>query len=69
MRGNGVTTPIYKARKFRCTSVGGSRGARSDIRLVFAYYEKYDKVIYLEIYKKNKQSNHNVERIIKYFKG
>ncbi len=61
----GVNTPIYKARKFRCKSMGG--GARSGVRLVFAYIKEDDKVFYIEIYKKNRKSNHDEKRIVKYF--
>lgn len=62
----GVKTPIYKARKVRCKGLG--KGARSGLRIVFAYYNNVDLLVYVEIYHKNKQSNHDENRIIRHFK-
>ncbi len=62
----GVTIPTYKARKFRCKYLGG--GSRSGIRVILAYIAEIDKVIYIEIYKKGSQSNHDENRILRHFR-
>ena len=66
--GNDVKIPIYKVRKFRCREIR-NKGARSGIRVIYAYIIELDKIIFLEIYKKGKKTNHNIKRIIDYFKG
>lgn len=64
--GAGVSLPIYKVRHFRCASLKG-KGSRSGIRVIYAFKEDEDKIIFIEMYHKNDQSNHNRERILMYF--
>lgn len=63
----GISICVYKARKFRVRSM--NLGSNSGVRIIFVYFKEQDKFIYVEIYKKNVQENHNENRIIKYFKG
>ena len=46
----GITNPkIYKAKKFACRSLKG-KGVQSGIRVIYAYFEKEDKIELIEIY-------------------
>lgn len=58
---------IYKAKKFACKSLKGT-GSRSGIRVIYAYYEKEDKIEFIEIYYKGDKKNEDRERIVKYYK-
>jgi hypothetical protein len=64
----GIDYPkLYKARKFACKSLKG-RGVASGIRTTYAYYEKEDKIEFIEIYYKGDKENEDRERILKYYK-
>jgi mRNA-degrading endonuclease RelE of RelBE toxin-antitoxin system len=54
---------IYKVRKFACRSLKG-RGANSDLRLIYAYFEQNDRLELIEIYFKGDKENEDKERII-----
>ena len=54
---------IYKVRKFACKSIKG-RGANSGLRLVYAYFEKNDRLELIEIYFKGDKENEDRKRII-----
>jgi len=58
---------IYKAKKFACKSLKG-KGANSDIRIIYAYYEKEDIIEFVEIYYKGDKKNEDRQRILKYYK-
>jgi mRNA-degrading endonuclease RelE of RelBE toxin-antitoxin system len=63
-----ITYPkIYKAKKFTCKSLKG-RGAKSGVRIIYAYYENENIIELIEIYFKGKQTNENRERIIEHYK-
>ncbi|MBO8132191.1 MAG: hypothetical protein H0Z29_11920 [Candidatus Marinimicrobia bacterium] len=57
---------IYKAKKFACRSLKG-RGAKSGIRIIYAYYEDKDKIEFIEIYYKGDKENEDKERILRYY--
>lgn len=57
--------PVYKARKFACRSLKGN-GAKSGIRVIYAYYEEEDRIDFIQIYYKGDQTNHDIERINQY---
>ncbi len=63
-----VKTPIYKLKKFRSLDCMG-KGSRSGFRIIYAHIieEDDDKIIFIEIYHKNNQSNHDKDRILRYF--
>jgi hypothetical protein len=66
--GLGMENPkTYKAKKFACRSLKG-KGVQSGIRVIYAYYEKEDKVELIEIYYKGDKENEDRERILKYYK-
>jgi mRNA-degrading endonuclease RelE of RelBE toxin-antitoxin system len=58
---------FWKIKKFACKSLKG-RGARSGIRIIYAFYPKENKVVFLEIYFKGKKENEDKERIKDYLK-
>ena len=61
--GLGIEYPkIFKVRKFACRSLKGT-GSRSGIRIIYAYYEKEDKIEFIEIYYKGDKEKENRKRI------
>lgn len=54
--------PIYKSRKFACRALKG-RGARSGIRIIYAYLVENDEINFIEIYSKTDKENEDRERI------
>ena len=65
--GNTKELQFYKIRKFACKSLKGC-GARSGIRVVYAFSPAFSKVVFLEIYFKAKQENENRQRITDFIK-
>ncbi len=66
--GLGISCPkIYKAKKFACKSLKG-KGAKSGIRIIYAYYEKEDIIELIEIYFKGDKTNEDKSRIIGLYK-
>ncbi len=53
---------VYKAKKFACKALKG-KGARSGIRVVYAYIPENDEIYLIEIYSKSDKENENRERI------
>lgn len=65
--GLGIEYPkIFKVRKFACRSLKGT-GSRSGIRIIYAYYEKEDKIEFIEIYYKGDKEKEDKKRIKKYY--
>ena len=60
--GNTDELKFYKIKKFQCKSLKG-RGAKSGIRVIYAYFPAKQKIVFLEIYFKAKQENKNRQRI------
>ncbi|KPK73164.1 hypothetical protein AMJ87_02545 [candidate division WOR_3 bacterium SM23_60] len=58
---------IYKAKKFACRSLKGT-GSHSGIRVVYAYFQKEDRIVLLEIYYKGDKKNEDRRRIRRYCK-
>jgi mRNA-degrading endonuclease RelE of RelBE toxin-antitoxin system len=66
--GLGIGYPkIYKVTKFTCKALKG-RGAKSGIRVIYAYYPDLDKVEFVEMYFKADQENEDRSRIHKLYK-
>ena len=59
---------IYKARRFACKSLKG-KGARSGMRIIYAYYEENDIIEFIEIYHKAQKANEDRDRIIEHYKN
>jgi hypothetical protein len=58
---------FYKVKKFACKSLKGT-GAKSGIRLIYAYFAEEDRIELIEIYYKGDKENENRERLKDYFK-
>lgn len=58
---------IYKAKKFACRSLPG-KGVYSGIRVIYSYYQEFDKIELIEIYYKGDKENEDRERILRYYK-
>ncbi|MBI5360676.1 MAG: hypothetical protein HZA48_08865 [Planctomycetes bacterium] len=66
IQGMDIENPrIYKAKKFACRSLKG-KGARSGIRVIYAYFEDADKIELIEIYYKGDKENEDENRLVAY---
>lgn len=65
----GISSPkIFKAKKFACKSLKG-KGAQSGIRVIYAYRDEEDWIVFVEIYYKGDKESEDRERIKSYFRG
>lgn len=53
---------ICKIKKFACKALKG-KGVKSGIRVIYAYFQDTEKVIFIEIYYKGDKNNEDRERI------
>ncbi len=60
------TTCVIKVKKIACDNLKG-RGVNSGLRLVYAYFEKERKIVFVELYHKNDKENEDRQRIIDNF--
>jgi len=58
---------IIKIKKMACKSLKG-RGVNSGLRLIYAYFEKEEKIVFIELYHKNDKENEDKQRILENFK-
>jgi hypothetical protein len=63
----GLETCVIKVKKIACKALKG-RGVNSGLRLIYAHFEKENKIIFIELYHKNDKENENKQRILKNFK-
>lgn len=63
----GLKTCIIKVKKIACKALKG-RGVNSGLRLVYAHFQKEEKIIFIELYHKNDKENEDRQRIIDNFK-
>jgi len=69
LRDLGFKVPqVYKARKFACRSLPG-KGARTGIRVIYAYFKAEDRIELIEIYYKGDKKDEDKERILRHYKG
>lgn len=66
--GNTAELKFFKVKKFQCKALKG-RGAKSGIRLIYAYFPAKKKFVFIEIYYKSDQVNENKQRIIDFIKN
>jgi mRNA-degrading endonuclease YafQ of YafQ-DinJ toxin-antitoxin module len=62
----GLETCVIKVKKIACKALKG-RGVNSGLRLIYAYFEEEQKIIFIELYHKNDKENEDRERILKNF--
>jgi mRNA-degrading endonuclease YafQ of YafQ-DinJ toxin-antitoxin module len=58
---------IFKAKKFACRSLKG-KGAKSGIRVIYAYFDQEDVIELIEIYYKGEKENEDRNRILKHYR-
>ena len=64
----GISYPkILKAKKFACRSLKG-KGAKSGIRVIYAYFAQEDVIELIEIYYKGEKENEDRNRILKHYR-
>ena len=61
--GNTTELKFFKVKKFQCKNLKG-RGAKSGIRVIYAYFPNEQKIIFIEIFFKANQENENRQRIV-----
>lgn len=62
----GLTTCVIKVKKIACKSLKG-RGVNTGLRLIYAYFEEEQKIVFIELYHKNDKAIEDRERIFKFF--
>ncbi len=63
--GLGIEYPkIYKVKKFACRSLKGT-GSNGGIRIIYAYFDREDKIKFIENYFKGDKENEDRNRIKK----
>lgn len=65
--GLGIDTCVIKIKKIASKSFKG-KGVNSGFRIVYAHFEKEDKIIMIELYHKSNKVNEDKERILNHFK-
>ena len=63
----GLESCIIKVKKIACKALKG-RGVNSGLRLIYAHFEKEQKITFIELYHKNNKENEDRQRIINNFK-
>lgn len=63
----GIETCVIKIKKIACKSLKG-RGVNSGFRLIYAYFEEQQKIIFIELYHKKNKENEDRKRIVDNFK-
>jgi len=63
----GLRTCIIKVKKIACKALKG-RGVNSGFRLIYAHFEKEQKITFIELYHKKDKENEDRERIVSNFK-
>lgn len=64
--GLGIQTCVIKIKKVACRSLKG-RGVNSGLWLVYAHFEKEQRIVFAELYHKNDKASEDRERILKNF--
>ncbi len=66
--GNSLDLQFFKVKKFQCRGLKG-RGAKSGIRVVYAYFPNEKKIVFIEIYFKGDKENEDRKRIKEYLES
>ena len=64
---SGIETCVIKVKKIACKALKG-RGVNSGLRLIYAHFEKEEKIVFIELYHKNDKENEDKQRILTNFK-
>ena len=63
----GITTCVIKVKKIACDSLKG-RGVNSGLRLIYAYFQAEERIVFIELYHKNDKETEYRQRILSNFK-
>jgi mRNA-degrading endonuclease RelE of RelBE toxin-antitoxin system len=63
----GLETCVIKVKKIACKTIKG-RGVNSGLRLIYAFYEGNEKIVFIELYHKNDKESEDKQRILRNFK-
>jgi mRNA-degrading endonuclease RelE of RelBE toxin-antitoxin system len=66
IEGLGISSCIIKVKKIASDSFKG-RGVNSGFRLIYAYFEVEQRIVFVELYHKNEKENEDRERILRNF--
>jgi len=58
---------VIKVKKFACKTLKG-KGAKSGIRVIYAFHSEEQKIVFIEVYYKGDKENEDRNRILKYYK-
>jgi len=67
LENTGLETCVIKVRKIACKSLKG-RGVNSGLRLIYAHFQKEDRITFIELYHKSDQQNEDRQRILDNFR-
>jgi len=62
----GLKTCVIKVRKMACKALKG-RGVQSGLRLIYAYFQEEETIVWVELYYKGDQETERRDRILRYF--
>lgn len=65
--GLGIKTCVIKVKKIACKALRG-RGVNSGFRLIYAWFEEEQRIVFVELYYKGDKEGEDRERILIYFK-
>jgi mRNA-degrading endonuclease RelE of RelBE toxin-antitoxin system len=65
--GLGIESCVIKVKKIASDSLKG-KGSNSGLRLIYAYFQTDEKIVFVELYYKNDKENEDRGRILKHFK-
>ncbi|HDO06355.1 MAG TPA: hypothetical protein ENG85_01595 [Bacteroidetes bacterium] len=61
-----LETCVIKVKKIACRALKG-RGVNSGLRLIYAHFQKEEKIVFIELYHKNDKKNEDRQRIFNNF--
>jgi len=67
IEGLGINTCVIKVKKIACKALKG-RGVNSGFRLVYAWFEEEQRIVFIELYFKGDKEGEDRDRILNYFK-
>jgi mRNA-degrading endonuclease YafQ of YafQ-DinJ toxin-antitoxin module len=62
----GIKSCVIKIKKIACKSLKG-RGVNSGLRLIYTYFEKEEKIVFIELYHKADKEGEDKDRILANF--
>lgn len=62
----GIETCVIKVKKIACRALKG-KGVNSGLRLIYAHFPEFNKIVFIELYHKNDKSHEDRKRILKHF--